>query len=158
MTRHETTSRNRRQRVDHDLLGPVNRDWRKGPVLVGGKLVDLRREDSVAKQVREYLRDIGFRVLHADPGRGRLRGHNAGIPDVLSVMPGGRLLACELKRPGTKARWEAKNRPTAEDQRVTLDWLEARGALVIRCAQSVDDVRAVLEPILNGRDADVAAG
>ena len=60
------------------------------------------------------------------------------MPDILSVTTTGRMVCVEIKRP------TARKRDNEAAQRAMLDWLEARGALVIRRATCVEDVAAAL--------------
>lgn len=58
-----------------------------------------------------------------------------GVPDIIGVLPGGRMIAIEVK--------VGRNKPTIW-QEMFMSELEARGALVF-VARSLDDVINVLE-------------
>lgn len=131
--------------------------WQRGPVMVGGKLRDLRTEAHIAAQVREWLTRRGFKLMRPDPGRGNLGKHNAGIPDILTVLldGSGRLFAIECKAPGAKAKWESQRPDRHQEQRDMLDWLAEHKAIVV-VATCVEDVQRALEQ--HGKDADGLAG
>ena len=64
-------------------------------------------------------------------GRRRLvRFGQAGAPDILGILPGGRLLAVECK---------VGRRPLTRAQQVWLAWLEQHGALAV-CVRSVEEL------------------
>lgn len=90
-------------------------------------------ERDVEKKFREGMESLGCMVFKfVSPGK-------AGVPDRLVVMPGGRCLFVELKRPGGKLRplqtfWKTR--------------LEAQGAdyFVVDSFEGVEQVmRAVVE-------------
>lgn len=98
------------------------------------------RESDVTKSIREYCERLGFPLMRGDPGGGRARSHNAGMPDYLAVLPGGQLLAIEAKRPDAPSR---ENAPRRLKQAETVAHLRAQGACVI-IARSVEDVAKVV--------------
>jgi hypothetical protein len=86
-------------------------------------------EAAVLAACLEYLTDVAgvlaWRSNNAgiyDPGRRCFRSFRGlkGVSDILGVLPDGRLLAVECKRPG--------ERPTAEQQ-AFLDAVNARGGV-----------------------------
>lgn len=99
-------------------------------------------ESSIQRAIFEYLRYEGifcFRVnqqgvpLHDGSGRWR-RGPTRGISDILGILPGGRFLAIEVKRPGEK--------PTPQ-QEAFLEAVNQSGGLGI-VATSIDDVEKLI--------------
>lgn len=101
-----------------------------------------KRESDVAKQIRDYLIDLGLLPLRQDPSR--FRRQQAGAPDYTLTFPGGQTCAIEVKKPGAYARKdEAK-------QNETLARLRAEGACVIR-AHSLEDVANVINIASIGR-------
>lgn len=82
------------------------------------------RERDIERYLSEHVRRLGGMSFKLAPT-------TAGLPDRLIVLPGGRILLAEVKRPGEKLR---------DIQTVIRDRLRARGvhALVI---SSKDDVR-----------------
>ena len=65
-----------------------------------GKFVDNvdMRESSVEKRIKEEVEKLGGRCLKwVSPGF-------TGVPDRIIILPGGRVIFAEIKRPGEKPR------------------------------------------------------
>lgn len=93
-------------------------------------------ESEIQAAIMLYLRDRGILATRVPMGQGRFGSrsrHSAGLPDIIGVLPGGRFLGIEVKRP--KARPRANEAKQAEWIRRARD----RGGLVI-IATSVEDV------------------
>ena len=74
----------------------------------------------------------------------------AGWPDIVGILPGGRVLFCEVKRPGVwigRKRVQAPGAPTKE-QTAFLERAEAAGALCL-VAWSLSDLTAHLDHPMN---------
>jgi len=74
----------------------------------------------------------------------------AGWPDIVGILPGGRVLFCEVKRPGVRVgrkRVQAPGAPTKE-QTAFLERAEAAGALCL-IAWSLSDLIAHLDHPMN---------
>lgn len=100
------------------------------------EIVLPKTEAEIQADIMAALRDLGVLATRVPMGQGRFGSrsrHSAGLPDIIGVLPGGRFLGIEVKRPGAaKRKNEAKQ----------SEWIERarnRGALVI-VATSVDDV------------------
>jgi VRR-NUC domain len=78
-----------------------------------------------------------------DPARKCFRSFRGlkGVSDILGILPGGRLLAVECKRPGGK--------PTAEQQ-AFLDEVNRRGGLAV-CVHAVGEL---IDDLAGERDTD----
>jgi hypothetical protein len=103
-------------------------------------------ESSILAAVRQYLVLRGIFHWRANQGaipcEGGYRRFNGmrGVSDLLGVLPGGRLLAIEVKRPG--------ERPTPE-QRAFLDTVTQLGGMAILVC-SVEQLQASLDQLLPG--------
>jgi hypothetical protein len=104
-----------------------------------GKLIPIAdlpapSESEITATIRDYLRLIGCKHTKLLGGLGA----EVGRPDILGCLPPhGRMLALEVKKPGGKL---------SEAQRQQLrEYAEAGAVCVV--ATSLDDVRAVLEPL-----------
>lgn len=94
----------------------------------------IRTEADITGKIREYLIARGLQPFRANAAAFKGRVNTAqGLPDLFSVLPGGRFLAVEVKKPG------AKKRANEAKQQEVLAWLRKQGALVI-VARSVEDV------------------
>lgn len=95
-------------------------------------------EHTIVNRILAYLRQRGVwcEKMHGGPMQA------AGIPDILGVIPGGRALALEVKRPGGE--------PTVLQAR-TLARLRETGALVA-VVTSVAEVEALLAPVSGGNE------
>jgi len=102
-------------------------------------------ESAIQRAILEYLRWEGifcFRVnqqgvpLHDGTGRYR-PGPTQGVSDILGILPDGRFLAIEVKRPGGK--------PTPQ-QEAFLDAVKQAGGLAF-VATSTDDVERAICPV-----------
>ncbi len=103
---------------------PLERDVQKSILAFLALRGILAWRQNTGSVVREYR------------GKSRLiRFGMSGMPDILGCLPGGRLLAIEVKRPG--------NKPT-DEQFATLANLTKAGALAF-WASSVYEVQAILE-------------
>lgn len=88
-----------------------------------------------ARGGKAWRNNAGFIVLQSATGRTRaVSMSEKGLPDVIGVLPNGRLVAVECKRPGNDL---------TGFQRYQLDELRARNALVI-VAYSITDVEVAL--------------
>lgn len=102
-------------------------------------------EAEVLRQCLAYLALRGIRAWRNNtgaallPGRGgkpqMVRFGQRGSPDILGILSGGRLLACEVKRPGKQPR---------EDQAAWLKAASEAGALA-GCVHSVEELQQLLE-------------
>lgn len=88
-------------------------------------------EKKIKKQILDYLKKE--KVFHWTAWQGPMS--TKGISDILGALPGGRLLAIEVKMPGKK--------PTALQQRF-IDAVNRAGGLAI-VARCVDDVAVAID-------------
>lgn len=113
-------------------------------------------EKEFQNQVLEYLtmRNImcwpNAAVSVFDPKRGKFRkSHNKfsrnGIPDILGILPDGRFLGIELKRPPTgKRKPETLQNMLSDDQKEFIDDADKNGALCF-VADSLETIISKLE-------------
>lgn len=120
------------------------------------KLVtEIPTENSVKSRIITYLVQRGALVMRINSGavigshhgkqrffwfaRWFLAGQKeqrGGISDILAIMPGGKFLSVECKRPGKKG-------DVTEKQRLFMAEVERRGGITI-IAESVADVERIL--------------
>lgn len=99
-----------------------------------------KREAEIQAEILGTLRALGVFAWRNPIGQGRFGSrskHAAGLPDIGGILPGGRALAIEVKRP------RAAKRANEEKQNEWLERARRMNACVI-VARSVDDVLAVL--------------
>lgn len=113
-------------------------------------------EKEFQNQVLEYLTMRGIMcwpnaaVSVFDPRRGRFRKsnnrfHRNGVPDILGILPGGRFLALELKRPPTgKRKPETLQNMLSEGQVKFIEDATRSGALCF-VADSLETVTANIQ-------------
>ena len=74
-----------------------------------------RKESEIQRGILEYLRFRGVLAWKAGTGamRAEYRGKprfiqfgTKGVSDIIGMLPGGRFLAIEVKRPGKRPTWE----------------------------------------------------
>jgi hypothetical protein len=106
--------------------------------------IDLPRrklESEVQAEILCTLRGLNLFVWRNPSGIGGGKRvqyqQGAGLPDIGGILPGGRTLAIEVKRPG------ARKRKNEAKQNEWLDRARRMGACVV-VARSVDDVLAAL--------------
>lgn len=100
------------------------------------------KESDLKRAILDFLKLYGIFAWNTrnvgvyDPRRGRyIPAPCRGVPDIIGVLPGGRMIAVEVK--------VGRNKPTLW-QEVFLQELSSRGALVV-VAYSLDDVKRALE-------------
>ena len=97
-------------------------------------------EQNIQGQILEYLNlrnIIAWKNQTGTPG-GRYRIGRSGAPDIVGIMPDGRFLGIEVKKPGE---------PLSEGQEKFLNDATARGAFVI----SAYSVACVAEALIKDR-------
>lgn len=115
-------------------------------------------EKEFQNQVLEYLTRRGIMcwpnaaVSVFDPKRGRFRKsnnrfHRNGIPDILGILPDGRFLGIELKRPSEgKRKPETLQNMLSLEQKLFIKDADSLGALCF-VADSLETITAKLPPI-----------
>jgi hypothetical protein len=89
-------------------------------------------EGQVVRDVLDYLELSGVYAFRCNTGRrGGVAFGKVGLSDIIGIMPDGRFLAIECKRPDGGAM--------SDDQLAFLQEVAERGGLAI-VARSVDDV------------------
>src|SRR5947208_6166428 len=91
-------------------------------------------EQAIQSQILSYLRlKRIFCYKHQNAGiyrEGRyIPSHTRGVSDIIGILPGGRFLAIEVKRPGGKV---------SDEQQQFIDNINERGGLAF-VARSVDE-------------------
>ena len=106
-------------------------------------------ETDLSRAIRQTLERLGVWCWRSQAGTargGRTHLAPAGTPDILGILPGGRALGLEVKRPGEKATPE--QRAWGERCRV----MGGVFAVVTSAQEAVDVVRtATLPPAHGGR-------
>ena len=88
----------------------------------------MKLEQKIQKEILDYLDAIGAHVAKIS------KTNRDGWPDIMGVLPGGKAIAIEVKRPGEDP---------SDLQAFHLDEIGARGALAFT-ARSVRDVEIAL--------------
>lgn len=97
----------------------------------------MRTESEIQRAILDYLHAHGI-IAHKQAGIGRVAGRQTswskggtnGISDITGVLPGGRALKIEVKRPGGKA---------SKEQAAYIVACQKAGAVAF-IAESVEDV------------------
>src|SRR6266853_757631 len=97
----------------------------------------MQLEQSIQRAILDYLRWRGIFCwknnnsgIYVKARNTYIPSHAVGVSDILGVLPGGRILCVEVKRPGGKL---------SEPQRQFLESINERGGLAF-VACSVDEV------------------
>ncbi len=84
------------------------------------------KESDIKRQIQKYLKLRG--IFNWNQWQGQFSV--PGVPDVIGILKGGRILGIEIKRPGGKIR---------DEQKAFIDRINEEGGLAF-VAYSVDDV------------------
>ena len=95
-------------------------------------------ERDVRAEVLAYLQSVGvFVKVHTIDNRRLSTGLGVGTPDLIGILPGGRFLGIELKRPGLASR-------TTAEQDAWIGMINRMGGLGF-VATSAEEVKSKLE-------------
>ena len=97
-------------------------------------------ETVLKDRIVRYLRANGIVCWRAGAGPYTV----AGIPDILGVLPSGRFLAIEAKRPG---RYKDPRTGLTATQSAWLERFTTNNALAL-CVDALETVQAAIEPLL----------
>jgi hypothetical protein len=119
--------------------------------LKAGKAPEVRpKEKEVQRAILSYLAALGVMAWRTNSGgfKGKsgsyYRFHTQrGCADIIGVLPGGRFLAIEVKRPGK----DSTSKRRREEQLAFQDAINGAGGLAF-IARSVAEVEAVLREVI----------
>jgi len=112
-------------------------------------------ESQVQNQILQYLISMGYFVWRNnntpifDPVRKRYRAmpkfSRKGVPDILGLLPGGRFLAIEVKKPVKNPRsFEKLHNLASQDQKLFINQVNDLGGLAF-VADSLEVVKRQLQ-------------
>lgn len=96
-------------------------------------------ETEIKKEIRRYLKIVGIFNWNQWQGQFSVRG----VPDLIGILPKGRILAIEVKKPGWKPNEKSQH---WQDQKAFIERINEEGGLAF-VATSVQDVIDKLEGI-----------